>query len=95
MEKGITQGPLINEKAAEKVQKLVADAVQKGAKVVMGGEIIPESTLYKPTILTGIKPEMDISQEEIFGPVVAIQQFTDEAEVVRQANDTRFGLAGR
>ncbi|CAJ0586602.1 unnamed protein product, partial [Mesorhabditis spiculigera] len=88
-----TQGPLINEKAVEKVQSLINDAVDKGAKIVCGGKK-GKATCYQPTILTGVTKDMEIAHQEIFGPVIAIQTFKDEAEVLARANDTRFGLAG-
>ncbi|KAI6174725.1 Aldedh domain-containing protein [Aphelenchoides bicaudatus] len=94
MADGIHQGPLINEKAVHKVSGLVKNAVEKGAKIVMGGEVLPESNIYKPTILTGVTSEMDIANVEIFGPVVTIQKFDDEKDVLKRANDTRFGLSG-
>lgn len=94
MKEGVTQGPLINDKAVEKVSSLVKEAVSKGAKVVIGGEVIGDTNLYKPTILTEVTGEMEVAHIEIFGPVVAIQKFTDEADVIQRANDTRFGLAG-
>ncbi|CAJ0932011.1 unnamed protein product, partial [Mesorhabditis belari] len=88
-----TQGPLINQRAVDKVQSLVNDAVEKGAKVVFGGKR-GKATCYQPTIITGVTNEMEIAQAEIFGPIVAIQTFTDEKDVVSRANSTRFGLAG-
>jgi succinate-semialdehyde dehydrogenase len=94
MTDGVTQGPLINEKAVNKVASLVKNAVEKGAKIVMGGEVIPESNIYKPTILTGVTSEMEIANVEIFGPVIAIQKFENEDEVLKKANDSRVGLAG-
>lgn len=94
MSEGITQGPLIHEKAVEKVSSLVKDAVKKGAKIVLGGNVVPESNIYKPTILTDVTNAMEIANVEIFGPIVAIQRFEKEDEVVKRANDTRFGLAG-
>lgn len=91
---GVQQGPLINEKAIRKVSFLVKDAVDKGAKIIVGGESVPEVNIYKPTILVGVTSQMEIANTEIFGPVVAIQKFDDEDEVLKRANDTRFGLAG-
>jgi len=94
LEDGVQVGPLINAKGLEKVERLVTRALDAGAKVVVGGKRHAlGGTFYEPTILTGIKPEMEISCEEIFGPVVAVQKFTDENDVIRQANDTTFGLA--
>lgn len=91
---GVSQGPLINEAAIKKVETLVADAVAKGAKVVVGGarhEL--GGTFFTPTILTGVTREMTCAQEEIFGPVAPLYRFTDEADVIEQANDTPYGLA--
>ncbi|CAD5210800.1 unnamed protein product [Bursaphelenchus okinawaensis] len=90
---GTTQGPLINDKAVYKVQYLVDDARDKGAELVIGGEYIEETNIYKPTILTNVTEKMEIAHQEIFGPVVAIQKFSDEAEVIKRANSTRHGLA--
>jgi len=91
---GVNQGPLINEAAVNKVDELVQDALAKGATLVAGGKRHPlGACFYEPTILTGITPEMDIAHEEIFGPVAAVQRFSDEAEVIARANDTPFGLA--
>ena len=91
---GISQGPLINAAAIEKVENLVADAVSKGAKVVVGGarhEL--GGTFYTPTILTDVTNEMACASEEIFGPVAPLYRFKDEADVIKQANDTPYGLA--
>ena len=89
-----TQGPLINEKALEKVEGLVADAVEKGAKVVLGGKRSDLGAIfYEPTVLTDIDPGMRMANEEIFGPVAPLYRFKTEAEAVAMANDTPFGLA--
>ena len=91
---GISQGPLINAAAIEKVESLVADAVSKGAKVVVGGarhEL--GGTFYTPTILTDVTNDMACASEEIFGPVAPLYRFTDEADVIKKANDTPYGLA--
>jgi len=91
---GVTQGPLINEAAVQKVERLVADAVAKGAKVMTGGGRSDlGGTFYTPTILTGVTADMDCASEEIFGPVAPLYRFTDEQDVVAQANDTPYGLA--
>ena len=88
------QGPLINQKAVEKVNRLVADAVGKGADVVIGGKQHDKGgNFFEPTILTNVDPTMEIFKEEIFGPVASIIKFSDEKEVVEKANDTRAGLA--
>ena len=94
LEDGVTQGPLINAKAIEKVETLVGDAVSKGATVVTGGKRhAADSNFYAPTILTGVTDDMRIFSEEIFGPVAPLFRFKDEEEAVRMANDTPFGLA--
>jgi succinate-semialdehyde dehydrogenase/glutarate-semialdehyde dehydrogenase len=91
---GVTQGPLINAKAVEKVERLLADARAKGAKVVTGGHRHAlGGTFFEPTIVTQVTPAMEISREEIFGPVATLFRFKDEAEAIRIANDTPFGLA--
>ena len=95
MEAGVSQGPLIDRAALEKVERLVADAVAKGARLVAGGgrhEL--GGTFHAPTILCDVTADMDILREEIFGPVAPILCFDDEAEAVRIANDTPHGLAG-
>jgi succinate-semialdehyde dehydrogenase/glutarate-semialdehyde dehydrogenase len=91
---GVDQGPLINEKAALKVEHLVADAVAKGAKVTLGGHRHAlGGTYFEPTVVTGVTPAMEMFSEEIFGPVASLTQFEDEAEAVGLANDTIYGLA--
>ncbi len=90
----VTQGPLINAKAVEKVERLIADAVDKGAKIVTGGRRhVRGGTFFEPTVIAGARHDMEIAREEIFGPVAAIFRFHDEAEAVRLANDTPYGLA--
>ncbi|MCL2515999.1 MAG: NAD-dependent succinate-semialdehyde dehydrogenase [Microbacteriaceae bacterium] len=92
-EDGVTIGPLIEAKAVEKVQGLVEDAVAAGAALLAGGHAADgPGTFFEPTVLTGIRPDMRIFAEEIFGPVVAITTFDDEAEAVALANATPFGL---
>ncbi|GGF67479.1 NAD-dependent succinate-semialdehyde dehydrogenase [Terasakiella brassicae] len=91
---GVTQGPLINKAALEKVQNLVDDAKDKGAKVVCGGQAHDlGGTFYQPTILTDVTTDMRIANEEIFGPVAPLYKFESEEEVIVKANDTPFGLA--
>jgi succinate-semialdehyde dehydrogenase / glutarate-semialdehyde dehydrogenase len=88
------QGPLINEAALTKVQTHVADAVQKGAKVLTGGRAHAlGGTFYEPTVLADATPSMLIAEEETFGPVAACFRFGTEEEVVALANDTPFGLS--
>lgn len=93
--KGETQqGPLINTQAVEKVERHIADALAKGAKVMLGGKRHPlGGTFFEPTILTDVTPDMLCAREETFGPVAPLFKFATEAEAVRLANDTEFGLA--
>jgi succinate-semialdehyde dehydrogenase/glutarate-semialdehyde dehydrogenase len=91
-------GPLVNERALNKVLEHIEDAKDKGGQVVYGGNRLTEGEYAKgfycePTVITGVTDEMKISYEETFGPVVPIVRFRDEAEVVQQANNTRYGLA--
>jgi succinate-semialdehyde dehydrogenase/glutarate-semialdehyde dehydrogenase len=91
---GVTQGPLINMAAIEKVESLLSDAVSKGGKVATGGHRHSlGGTFFEPTIVTGVNDTMTIAREEIFGPVATLFRFRDEAEAIRMANDTEFGLA--
>jgi succinate-semialdehyde dehydrogenase/glutarate-semialdehyde dehydrogenase len=91
---GVTQGPLINMEAVEKVERLVGDAVAKGAKLVTGGKRHALGhTFFEPTVLTGVTTQMPIAQEEIFGPVATLFRFSTEADAIRLANDTEYGLA--
>ncbi len=94
LEQGVTQGPLINLAAVEKVERLLADATAKGARVVAGGKRHAlGGTFFEPTIVCDVSGDMQIASEEIFGPVATLFRFNDEAEVVAKANDTEFGLA--
>jgi len=94
LEDGVQQGPLIEEKAVKKVEDLVADALRKGARITTGGMRHPLGrTFYTPTVMTGVTPDMEISSEEIFGPVATLFRFKDEDEAIRLANDTPYGLA--
>jgi len=91
---GVTQGPLIDQAALAKVTELIADAIGKGARVVCGGQ--PHAlgrTFFEPTILADATTAMRFSREEIFGPVAPLYRFKDEADAIRIANDTEFGLA--
>src|SRR5207247_133337 len=93
-EPGPTQGPLIDDRAVEKVESHIADATAKGAKVLVGGKRHPlGGRFFEPTILTGVTPAMAVAREETFGPVAPLFHFTDEAEAIALANDTEFGLA--
>ncbi len=91
---GVEQGPLITEDAVEKVERLLGDAVSKGAKITLGGKRHKlGGTFFEPTVLRDCTPTMACAQEEIFGPVATLFRFRDEAEAIRLANDTPFGLA--
>lgn len=91
---GVRIGPLIDEKAVEKVEEHIADAVSKGAKVALGGKRHALGhSFFEPTILVDVKPEMAVSREETFGPLAPLFRFETEDEVVALANDTEFGLA--
>lgn len=91
---GVTMGPLINAEGLKKVEEHVADAIAKGANVVIGGKAHSlGGTFYEPTVLTGVTADMKVAREETFGPVAPLFRFEDEADVIAQANDTPFGLA--
>ena len=88
------QGPLIRRSAVEKAEAHVRDAVEKGARIVVGGARHSlGSTFFQPTLLTGVDATMIITREETFGPVAAVIEFESEDEVVRLANATEYGLA--
>jgi len=90
----VTQGPLIDEAAILKVEKLVADAVSKGASVMIGGQRHDLGrTWYQPTVLTEVSTDMAVATEEIFGPVAPLFRFDTESEAIAIANATEFGLA--
>lgn len=94
LEPGVQQGPLIDRDAVQKVERHIADAVQKGAKIVVGGGRHPlGGTFFEPTVLTEVSTDMVIAQEETFGPVAPLLRFTTEKEAVELANRTRYGLA--
>lgn len=91
---GTTVGPLINPGAVAKVDGLVRGACASGATVVLGGKPgAMGGNFYEPTVLADVKPEMAISQNEIFGPVAAIYPFEEETDAIAMANDTPYGLA--
>jgi succinate-semialdehyde dehydrogenase/glutarate-semialdehyde dehydrogenase len=94
-EEGVTIGPLINADAVSKAKSLVDDAVNRGATLLTGGSAIEGAgTFFEPTVVAGVQPGSDILREEIFGPVLSIIPFTDEADAVAKANDTEYGLVG-
>lgn len=94
LNEGVNVGPLINQKALEKVQALLKDALDKGATLITGGSTNNASALsYNPTVISDISSDMDIASEEIFGPIAPIFTFSSEEDVIHAANDTIYGLA--
>ena len=93
-EEGVAQGPLIDAAAVAKVEAHIADAVAQGARVITGGSRHARGgTFFEPTVLAEVTPSMRIAREETFGPVAPVFRFAGEAEAIRMANDTEFGLA--
>lgn len=93
-EEGAQQGPLINQRAVDKVQACIDDACGKGARILTGGKLHAlGGTFYEPTVLADVTPAMRVAREEIFGPVAPIFRFRTEAEAIAMANDTEYGLA--
>lgn len=93
-DEGVTTGPLITQAAVAKVEEHIADATAKGAKVTTGGHRHAlGGTFFEPTVLTGVTRDMQVANDETFGPVAPLFSFKDEEDVVQQANDTIFGLA--
>jgi len=89
-----TQGPLIDDRAVEKVESHIADATSKGAHVLVGGQRHARGgRFFEPTILTDVTPAMAVAREETFGPVAPLFRFLTEADAIALANDTEFGLA--
>jgi succinate-semialdehyde dehydrogenase / glutarate-semialdehyde dehydrogenase len=94
LEGATDQGPLINPAAVEKIEDHIADAVAKGAVILMGGKRHAlGGTYFEPTILTGVTPQMKVAREETFGPLAPLFKFQTEADAIAMANDTEFGLA--
>lgn len=93
LETGVNMGPLINQAAIDKVNALVSQAISAGAKVAAGGKQQGDSLFYQPTVLTNVNAQMDIFNNEIFGPVAPLVKFTDEVQAIELANATPFGLA--
>ncbi|KAK8950823.1 hypothetical protein KSP39_PZI003133 [Platanthera zijinensis] len=94
LEDGVAQGPLINEAAIEKVERLIKDATSKGANVMLGGKRHSLGmTFYEPTVIGNVNNEMLLCREEVFGPVAPLLRFKTEEEAVHMANDTNAGLA--
>ena len=94
MDAGTEVGPLIDEKAVEKVEEHLQDAIAGGATVLAGGQRNARGgSFFNPTVVAGVKPDMKLAREETFGPLAGVIRFTDEADAIRMANDTEFGLA--
>ena len=94
-QEGAQIGPLIDEKAIQKVEQLVEKALAAGAVLHCGGQRQAADSLFYPaTVLTDVRADMEIAQQEIFGPVVAISSFNSEAQAIQLANATEYGLAG-
>jgi len=93
LDDGVALGPLVNAEGRDKVIELVDDAVSKGAKILTGGKR-PDGTgyFYPATVLSNVPDNAKMLNEEIFGPVASLQTFKDEAEVIKRANDTEYGL---
>jgi succinate-semialdehyde dehydrogenase/glutarate-semialdehyde dehydrogenase len=98
LDDGVDVGPLVEEAAMVKVEAHVADAIERGAQVVLGGQRVESASgsrlFFEPTIIRYADETMLLSREETFGPVAPIFTFTDEDDVLRRANDSDFGLAG-
>jgi succinate-semialdehyde dehydrogenase/glutarate-semialdehyde dehydrogenase len=93
-EEGVRQGPLIDQRAIAKIEAHVADAMDGGARLLQGGRRHRlGANFFEPTVLADVTPEMRICREETFGPVAAVAAFRTEADAIRMANDTQYGLA--
>jgi succinate-semialdehyde dehydrogenase/glutarate-semialdehyde dehydrogenase len=94
LEEGVVQGPLIDMKAVEKVEEHIADALAKGARILVGGKRHEKGgQFFEPTVLADVDSSMKITREETFGPVAPLYRFRTEQELVQMANDTEYGLA--
>lgn len=94
LEKDVQQGPLINQDAIQKVKEHITDAVQKGAKILTGGNSgSPGKLFFEPTVLSDVTSDMRIAHEETFGPVAPLFRFKTEEEVIKLSNETESGLA--
>jgi succinate-semialdehyde dehydrogenase/glutarate-semialdehyde dehydrogenase len=89
-----THGPLIHNRAVEKVVRHVEDAVSKGAQILVGGKRVGSTSFFQPTVLSDVPVEAALNREETFGPLAALMKFETEDEVVKMANDSDVGLAG-
>ena len=94
LEAGVTQGPLIDIQAVEKVEAHIADATAKGARLVLGGKRHAlGGTFFEPTVLAEVTSDMVVTHEETFGPVAPLFRFKSEDQAIAMANDTEYGLA--
>ena len=95
-DQGVTHGPLIHNRAIDKVEAHVKDAVKQGGKVLVGGQKIPDlgDNFFQPTVIRDMSNDMQLAREETFGPVAGLFKFDTEAEVVKLANQAEVGLAG-
>jgi succinate-semialdehyde dehydrogenase/glutarate-semialdehyde dehydrogenase len=95
-EEGVTHGPLIHDRAITKIEAHVKDAEKKGGKIIVGGNKRPDlgPNFFEPTVITGMKMDMQLASEETFGPVAGLFTFSTEKEVVDMANTADVGLAG-
>jgi succinate-semialdehyde dehydrogenase/glutarate-semialdehyde dehydrogenase len=94
VEAGVNQGPLIEEKAVVKVEQHIADALSKGARLLLGGKRHELGhSFFQPTVLADVTSNMALAREETFGPLAPLFRFSTEDEVIAMANDTEFGLA--
>ena len=94
MEEGINQGPLISQKALDKVKDHISDAIDRGAVIVAGGKPHQSGgTMFEPTVISNVNSSMKVASEETFGPLAPIFKFSTEQEAIDMANDTEFGLA--
>ncbi|KQM22100.1 NAD-dependent succinate-semialdehyde dehydrogenase [Novosphingobium sp. Leaf2] len=94
LDEGTEIGALVDEKALEKVEEHLKDALDGGAKILAGGQRNARGgNFFNPTVVSGVKPDMKLAREETFGPLAGVIRFTTEADAIRLANDTEFGLA--
>ena len=90
-DESVRMGPMIRESDATRVGEWIAEAVQQGARIAVGGDY--EGTLHAPTVIADATPDMRVSREELFGPALAVSSFSDIDEAIAMANDSRFGLS--
>ena len=91
LDEAVRMGPMIRASDADRVGEWISEAVQGGARILVGGD--HEGTMHAPTVVADAKPDMKVSREELFGPAVAVSAFSDIDEAIAMANDSRFGLA--